>query len=146
MALNAPRKVQERTARQFAAQLLGGVTVFQGALVSYIGAYAGPARAGAGVDNAAKAAEAATMAVVGVAEETVVADAVNGVSRAPYRAGTFLLKNGGGGDAITTAEIGDDCFVIDDETVGKTNPNSTRPKAGRIVDVEDVGVWVRVGA
>jgi hypothetical protein len=47
---------------------------------------------------------------------------------------------------ITRAEIGDDCYIVDDSTVAKTNPGgNTRSVAGKIVDVDAKGVWVRIG-
>lgn len=59
--------------------------------------------------------------------------------------GTFRFANSGSSDEITKAEIGDTCYVVDDQTVAKTNGSSTRSAAGQIVDVDTSGVWVRVG-
>src|SRR5690606_6644028 len=59
------------------------------------------------------------------------------------RPGIFRYKNSASTDAITVAEIGDPCFVVDDETVAKTNGTGTRSLAGFIHDVDDQGVWVR---
>ena len=36
-------------------------------------------------------------------------------------------------------------YIVDDQTVAKTNGSSTRSAAGTIVDVDAQGVWVRVG-
>lgn len=41
---------------------------------------------------------------------------------------------------ITRADIGFTCYVSDDQTVGKSGAGSVR--AGRVVDVDDGGVWV----
>lgn len=57
-------------------------------------------------------------------------------------AGVFRWQNSAAGDAITRAEIGDVCYIVDDETVAKTDGTSTRSKAGLIVDVDSLGVWV----
>jgi carbonic anhydrase/acetyltransferase-like protein (isoleucine patch superfamily) len=60
--------------------------------------------------------------------------------------GVFPFANSAAGDAITRAEIGDDCYIVDDSTVAKTNPGgNTRSVAGKIVDVDAKGVWVRIG-
>lgn len=56
--------------------------------------------------------------------------------------GTFRWENSGSSDAITRAEIGDDCYIVDNQTVAKTDGSGTRSKAGRIADVDSLGVWV----
>ena len=58
--------------------------------------------------------------------------------------GEFLFKNSAAGDAIAVTEIGKPCYIIDDETVAKTNPNSTRAVAGVVVGVGSDGVMVGV--
>ena len=45
-------------------------------------------------------------------------------------------------DAITLADIGKDCFIVDDQTVAKTDGAGTRSRAGRVFDVDADGVWV----
>ena len=45
-------------------------------------------------------------------------------------------------DLITTADIGADCYVVDDQTVAKTNGGGQRSVAGKIFDVDAQGVWV----
>lgn len=61
-------------------------------------------------------------------------------------AGTFPFANSGGGDEITSAEVGSTCYVVDDNTVAKTSNSSTRPAAGRVVRVRPDGrVDVQVG-
>lgn len=140
MALNAPRKVQERGGVQSAHPLAEGApTIHQGALVILKAGSAIPGRVGLGEDNAAKAAEAATFVTVGVAEEAPTG------GRVAVKAGCFLFDNKAD-DAVTRAEIGKACFVFDDHTVAKTSPNNIRAKAGTVVDVDSIGVWVRVGA
>ena len=62
---------------------------------------------------------------------------------ARYRPGTYRFANSGSTDTITIAEIGDVCFVVDDQTVAKTNGTNTRSPAGIVDHVDDQGVWVR---
>jgi hypothetical protein len=57
--------------------------------------------------------------------------------------GTFRWANSSAGDAITKAEIGDVCYIVDDQTVAKTDATGTRSAAGYIVDVDSDGVWVK---
>ncbi|MEL7754009.1 hypothetical protein VO57_008850 [Citromicrobium bathyomarinum] len=59
------------------------------------------------------------------------------------RPGTFRFNNSASTDAITIAEIGDVCFIVDDETVAKTDGSGTRSPAGFVADIDDQGVWVR---
>ena len=65
--------------------------------------------------------------------------------KAKVRSGVFRFANSAAGDAITKAEIGDTCYLVDDQTVAKTDGTGTRSAAGKIVDVDSVGVWVRMG-
>jgi hypothetical protein len=53
------------------------------------------------------------------------------------------FNNSANADRITIANIGDNCYVVDDQTVALTNGGSTRPLAGEISDVDDDGVWVK---
>ncbi|PKG73174.1 hypothetical protein CXF86_19180 [Shewanella sp. GutCb] len=46
--------------------------------------------------------------------------------------------------SITRADIGNAAYVVDDETVAKTDGGSTRSALGNIVDVDAIGVWVDI--
>ncbi|MGZ8172865.1 MULTISPECIES: hypothetical protein [Methylobacter] len=59
--------------------------------------------------------------------------------------GIFLWGNSAAADAITLAEVGDVCYIVDDQTVAKTSGTGTRSPAGIIEDVDSGGVWVRMG-
>jgi hypothetical protein len=56
--------------------------------------------------------------------------------------GIHRWENSAAGDAITKAEIGDRCYIVDDQTVAKTDGSSTRSPAGIVVAVDSLGVWV----
>jgi len=58
------------------------------------------------------------------------------------RVGMFAYDSGTAGDAITKADRGKVCYIIDDQTVGLTDGGATRSKAGRVYDVDAEGVWV----
>lgn len=47
-------------------------------------------------------------------------------------------------DPIDRADIGEQAWIVDDQTVAATNGSSSRSAAGRIVDVDDAGVWVEI--
>jgi hypothetical protein len=59
--------------------------------------------------------------------------------------GCFRFENSSAGDAIAIAQRYDVCFIVDDQTVAKTDGSSTRSRAGIIMDVDSYGVWVLVG-
>lgn len=61
------------------------------------------------------------------------------------RRGTFRWNNSTAADAIAAADIGSDCYIVDDQTVAKTSGTNTRSVAGKIMDVDAQGVWVRSG-
>jgi hypothetical protein len=65
--------------------------------------------------------------------------------KAEVQSGVFRFGNSAAADAITKAEIGDNCYIVDDQTVAKTDGTATRSIAGKIVDVDSAGVWVRMG-
>ncbi len=56
------------------------------------------------------------------------------------------LKNSASTDEITRAEIGDNCYVVDDQTVAKTSDSNARPVAGKIVQIDAASgeVWVEI--
>ncbi len=79
---------------------------------------------------------------VGVSMERATSVSADTVS-ITYRPGVFRFGNSSAADAITKAEIGTACFIVDDQTVAKTNGTNTRSPAGTVEDVDAQGVWVR---
>jgi hypothetical protein len=59
--------------------------------------------------------------------------------------GVFRFDNSTAGDLIARADIGATCYIVDDSTVAKTDNTGARKAAGKIVDVDSVGVWVQIG-
>lgn len=78
----------------------------------------------------------------GRAEERVTSTTA-GVTPIKYKPGTFRYANSSAGDLITKADIGTLCFIVDDQTVAKTNGTNTRSPAGIVEGVDPQGVWVR---
>lgn len=78
----------------------------------------------------------------GRAEDTGASVSAGTVSQR-YRTGVFRFANSAAGDLITVADIGAVCFIVDDQTVAKTNGTNTRSPAGAIDGVDALGVWVR---
>jgi hypothetical protein len=86
-----------------------------------------------------------TFKTVGVAEdEANNLGGAAGAIRVRCRRGVFRFKNSSAGDLIVQADFLKDCFVVDDETVAKTNGGSTRSVAGRVMGVDAAGVWVEI--
>ena len=59
-----------------------------------------------------------------------------------WRPGAAYLANLAGDPCLVT-DIGAKCWIVDDQTVAKTNGTGTRSPAGIIEDVDANGVWVR---
>lgn len=92
-----------------------------------------------------KAATATGCFGVGRAEDT--ADNSTGAAgaiSANYRTGIFAYANSAGGDQIAQADIGKSCYIVDDQTVAKTNGTGTRSPAGIVEGIEGGSVWVRM--
>lgn len=45
-------------------------------------------------------------------------------------------------DLIVQADLGKTCYIVDDQTVAKTNGTSTRSVAGKVIQIDADGVWV----
>ena len=91
-------------------------------------------------------ATATGLIALGRAEQTVDnSDGSAGDLTCRVRTGVFRWANSESSDELTDAEIGDTCYVVDDQTVAKTSGSSTRSPAGIVVDVDAQGVWVRSG-
>jgi len=108
-------------------------TVFKGAMV--------------GVDNAGNAQPAGLLAggtvrVRGVAQHTQANPGAAGATKVECAPGVYRMNNHGA-DLVVAADVGADCFVVDDNTVAKTNGTNTRPVAGKVEAVEPDGT-VRV--
>lgn len=66
----------------------------------------------------------------------------NGALSVSWRPGVAYLANQPG-DLCLVTDIGAKCWIVDDQTVAKTNGTATRSPAGVIEDVDANGVWVR---
>ena len=64
---------------------------------------------------------------------------------ASVRTGVFPLACGTTTDAITQANVGQPCYIIDNQTVGLTDGAGTRSVAGVIVGMDPAGTKVYVG-
>ena len=91
------------------------------------------------------AATSTTLTAIGRCEERYTAPvAVPSDKTVGVLSGTFKFANSAAADLIATTEIGLDCYIVDDQTVAKTNGGATRSVAGKVVGVDSDGVWVAV--
>lgn len=135
VAMTQARQVKSRMNEIFSRPVGAGQKIFQGAMVCMA----------AGV--AVKGSTALNLIADGIARETVDNTAgAAGAARIEVHAGlTHILANSAAGDLIVAADIGADCFIVDDQTVAKTNGGGTRSRAGKVMDVDAQGVHVRIG-
>lgn len=116
--------------------MAASTNIFAGALVSVVNS----------TGLAINAATATTHRVLGVAVKRVDNSAgAASARRIEVETGVFEFANSTAGDAITVANVGQVCFVVDNDQVALTNGTSTRSAAGIIVGVTATGVLVRVG-
>jgi hypothetical protein len=106
----------------------GGVKIWQGALVVLNAGYAAPGSTATG------------LIVVGRAKVTV--DNTSGGDGAQFvdvEPGEFSWNNSASGDLIAQAQVGTTCYIVDDNTVAKTNGSSSRSAGGIIKGVNADG-------
>lgn len=110
-------------------------TIYKGALVC--------------IDNttgyAVPGAVATTLIAVGVATKTVVNAGASGSVTVDVMRGVFPFANHGA-DLIVQADCGKTVFIVDDQTVAKTNGTATRSNAGVFWGFDEAGLpLVEVG-
>ncbi|MBU0809621.1 MAG: hypothetical protein KKD30_05280 [Gammaproteobacteria bacterium] len=85
------------------------------------------------------------LVAVGIFEAQVDnSDGADGEQTAEVLRGFARLENSADADEITAADIGKACFIVDNQTVAKTDGTGTRSIAGIVDAVDDVGVWVLI--
>lgn len=145
MALTSPKRLKTFVTRSpvnFGIAL--AAVCLQGGLAMLSSGYVRPARAGQGGNDLAKIADVANCRVVGFFDSSKTGGAGNGDETVDVFEAIGCLKNSAGVDAITIADVGRPCFVVDDETVALTSAGGTRPRAGIVHEVNGEGVWVDV--
>jgi hypothetical protein len=134
-ALSADRNTVRRDGDRNSRPVKGGDLIYAGALVCL---------------------DAAGRAVPGATSTTLTADGranhrvdntlgADGALNVDVQTGVFRWDNSAGADLIAAANIGAQAYVVDDHTVALTSGGGTRSVAGKIVDVDSVGVWVATG-
>lgn len=133
-ALTSARNTPERAGDIFDFPVKAGVKPIQGGIAVLNAGYAAPGTTATG------------LIAVGRFEETVDNTAgADGAVSARVKRGIFKFVNSSAGDQIAQADVGADCYIVDDQTVARTNGSNTRSAAGKIVAVDADGVWVMIG-
>ncbi|WP_067734484.1 hypothetical protein [Novosphingobium naphthalenivorans] len=134
-ALTEARLTKERDGTTFGRGVAATKIIHEGALVCL-----------SATGFATPGATATTLTADGIALQSVDNSAgADGDLTVEVKRGTFQFANSAAADAITAAEIGDTAYIVDDQTVAKTDGTGTRSAAGKIVDVDAQGVWVKIG-
>lgn len=88
-------------------------------------------------------ATATTLAYLGMADANVDNSAgADGAVSVPVRRGRAFKWVNDAGDPVTQASLGRTCYIVDNQTVAKTNGANTRSQAGIVIAVDADGVWV----
>jgi hypothetical protein len=129
-ALTAPRSTAERLGNILELPMAVG-TAFQGGLACLDAS-----------GFVTKGITSTTLTALGRFEEQATNSGAAGSRNIRVRTGIFRFANSTAGDLIVNADIGKDCFIVDDDQVAKTNGGATRSRAGKIMGVDSLGVWV----
>jgi hypothetical protein len=133
-ALAAERNTKELVGDVLESPVKASTKIYQGSLAVIDAGYAAPGRTATGLVAAGRC-ELTADNSAGAA----------GAIKARIKQGVFKFGNSSAGDLIAQADVGADCYIVDDQTVAKTNGTSTRSRAGIIVAVDSDGVWVQLG-
>ncbi|KAB2906019.1 MAG: hypothetical protein F9K35_01260 [Burkholderiaceae bacterium] len=131
-ALNQDRNTKRRDGGLIEPPVAATTRIYVGALVAINAA-------GLAVPGATSAALKCVGSALSPADNTLGAA---GAIRVKVDKRPACFGNSAAADAITLADVGADCFMVDDQTVAKTNGGNTRSRAGKVFDVDADGVWV----
>ncbi|HDR9101724.1 TPA: hypothetical protein QDB24_002216 [Burkholderia vietnamiensis] len=131
--LTADRNTLSRSGLLFSYPAKSGVLFFVGAIAAIDTA----------TGFATKGATATTLKGAGIVQEQVDnTEGADGAVNITMRRGQWLVGNSAGADQITLKDVGSPAYIVDDQTVAKTDGGGTRSIAGTVVDIDPGGVWV----
>lgn len=116
-----------------------------GPIAANVKCYAGTIACVDASGNVTKGATATTLKAIGVFDQAY--DNTGGAAgafTAEAKRGIYgPFANSSAGDLIAASDVGSTCYIVDDQTVAKTNGSATRSAAGVVHAVDTAGVWVR---
>lgn len=130
-ALTSDRNTKRRDAYSLSLPMAASATIHGGSIVCVNAS-----------GFAVPGSTSATLKAAGVASSGKRNTDAAGTERVDVKKGVHCLSNSASADAITLADIGADCYIVDDQTVAKTSATNTRSVAGKVFDVDADGVWV----
>lgn len=131
-ALTKDRNTQMKDAELIAVPVAAGAVIYGGAMV-----------VANATGFAAPASTALNLTYLGRAEESVNnAAGANGAKTALVRRKQAFFFANLAADALTQADLGKTVYMVDDQTVAKTNGGGTRSAGGKLVEFTADGVWV----
>lgn len=132
-ALTADRDTASRSGLLFSYPAKSGVRFYVGAIAAI----------DAATGFATKGAPSTTLKGAGIVQEQIDNTAgADGAVNVTIRRGQWRVANSAGTDQLTLKDVGSTAYIVDDQTVAKTDGGGTRSIAGTVVDVESAGVWV----
>ncbi|MCA8016164.1 hypothetical protein [Burkholderia vietnamiensis] len=132
-ALTADRNTLSRSGLLFSYPAKSGVLFFVGAIAAIDTA----------TGFATKGATSTTLKGAGIVQEQVDnTEGPDGAVNITMRRGQWLVGNSAGADQLTLKDVGSPAYIVDDQTVAKTDGGGTRSIAGTVVDIDPGGVWV----
>lgn len=142
-ALTAPRATIQKGVNivvfnSLDVQLKANVVVYDGALIVLTGGYGKPGVTGTGLI-------AAGVAQLVPELPSITAGSSDGATTIRVTQGVFKFNNSASSDLIAQANVGQPCYVVDDNTVALTSGGGTRSLAGTIMEVDTQGVLVSIG-
>jgi hypothetical protein len=132
MALAEDRPTRNRLGAKFSYSVGAAKTIYGGALIALHDGYAVPGYVHVGLKAVGIAAHAVDNSLGADGAETI-----------EVEEGIFQFENYAS-DLIDITDIGNACFIYDDQTVAKTSGGAARSIAGIVRDVDSDGVWVEV--
>ncbi|RQY36524.1 hypothetical protein [Burkholderia stagnalis] len=132
-ALTADRDTVTRAGLLYSYPAKSGVLFFVGAI--------------AAIDTATgfitKGAESTTLKGAGIVQEQIDNTAgADGTVNVTIRRGQWRVANSAGADQLTLKDVGTLAYIVDDQTVAKTDGGGKRSVAGTVVDIDPGGVWI----
>lgn len=132
-ALTTSRNTLKRGPDLLVAPLAAGAVIHLGGLTALNAA-----------GNAVPGSVSATLKAAGRALYSVDnAAGAAGAAKVEIERGVFRYLNHNA-DPVAQADVLSDCYIVDDQTVAKTNGGNTRSRAGKVLEVDDGGVWVEI--
>lgn len=113
-------------------------------LAAAVKCYAGTIAVLDNSNNLTKGATAANLSAIGVfAQQYDNTGGAAGAISGEVKIGVFgPFANSAAADQIDPKNAGGTCYIVDDQTVAKTDGSGTRSKAGKVHHVDSSGVWV----